>query len=199
MELHYLSPNPFEQFHHWFKEAELKSGMQFPNAMSLATVDASGRPSVRIVLLKGANEKGFVFFTNYESRKGIELEFNPQAALCFFWDQMGRQVRIEGLVEKISSKESGEYFHSRPRDSQIGAWASKQSQPIESRKKLEEEFQRQGKEFAGKEIPLPDFWGGYRLVPDRMEFWQLGEHRLHDRFVYLPIDGQKWKIERISP
>jgi pyridoxamine 5'-phosphate oxidase len=198
VELHYLSPNPFEQFHHWFKEAEVKSAMKFPNSMSLATVDATGRPSVRIVLLKGASENGFVFFSNYESRKGAELEFNPQASLCFFWDSLGRQVRIEGLVEKISTKESEEYFHSRPRESQIGAWASKQSRPIESRKKLEEEFQRLSKEFYGKEIPMPEFWGGYRMVPEKLEFWQLGEHRLHDRFVYFR-EGEKWKIERLSP
>jgi pyridoxamine 5'-phosphate oxidase len=198
MEPHYLAKNPFQEFHAWFKEAELNSGLNFPNAMSLATTGADGRPGLRTVLLKGVSEEGFVFYTNYTSRKGSELDFNPQAALCFYWDRIFRQVRVEGSVEKVSREDSEAYFHSRPRLSQIGAWASRQSQEIASRAELEERVKEVTERFRGKEVPLPEFWGGYLLKPDHFEFWQLGEGRLHDRFVYVPEDGG-WKIKRLSP
>jgi pyridoxamine 5'-phosphate oxidase len=198
MELHYLAKNPFQEFHDWFKEAELNGGMDFPNAMSLATVGADGRPGLRTVLLKGVSEAGFTFFTNYKSRKGAELDFNPQAALCFYWDKISRQVRVEGSVEKLSREESEAYFRTRPRLSQIGAWASPQSQEIASRAELEEKVKEISERFRGKDIPLPDFWGGYVLKPDYFEFWQMGEGRLHDRFVYAP-SAEGWLVKRLAP
>ncbi len=198
MELHYLAENPFEQFHLWWKEAEIKADMKFPNAMVLATVDSAGRPSARVVLLKGVSHNGFEFYSNYSSHKGADLAFNPQAALSFYWDKLGRQVRVEGEVEMLSEQESDSYFHSRPRESQIGAWASQQSKPLESRKALEEQFRFYEKKFAGQEIPRPAHWGGYRLKADRLEFWQLGPHRLHDRFLYTQSEGG-WSLQRLSP
>lgn len=198
MELHYLLPDPFEQFQLWWKEAEIRADLKFPNAMSLATVDASGRPSVRVVLLKGVHQGGFDFYTNYQSRKGADLSFNPQAALCFYWDKLQRQIRVEGEVELISESESDAYFQSRPRESQLGAWASEQSKPLESRSALEDRFRFYEEKFQGGKVPRPSHWGGYRLIADHLEFWQMGEHRLHDRFVYEKENGV-WKIQRLNP
>lgn len=199
MELHYLSKNPFQQFHDWYKEAEIKSGQKYPNAMCLATADGDGKPSVRMVLLKGVTEEGFAFYTNYESHKGHDLQQNPQAALCFYWDRCNHQVRVEGKVEKVSRKETQEYFESRPRGSQIGAWASQQSKAIASRKELEERFHQEETRFHGVEkIPAPDTWGGYLLKPELFEFWSEQPNRLHDRFVYSK-EGEQWAVRRLSP
>jgi pyridoxamine 5'-phosphate oxidase len=192
-----VSPDPFKQFHTWFEEAKASITGE-PNAMILSTSDQNGKPSSRVVLLKGFSEKGFVFFTNYGSRKGNDLESNPFTALLFFWGELERQVRIEGRVEKISQKESSEYFGTRPRLSQIGALASIQSKVIEKRSDLEDAFHKLDKEFEGKEIPLPGNWGGYIVVPEYFEFWQGRRSRLHDRISYRQ-DASLWKIERLSP
>ncbi|MFA4924045.1 MAG: pyridoxamine 5'-phosphate oxidase [Ignavibacteriaceae bacterium] len=192
-----VKQNPFEQFKIWFNES-LQAKIEEPNAMTLATASTEGLPDARIVLLKEFDQNGFVFFTNYESRKGLELEKNPSAALIFFWKELVRQVRIKGKVEKVSRKESETYFHSRPRESQLGAWASKQSKEIPDRKFLEDRFQSLQKEFDRKEIPLPDSWGGYRVVPFEIEFWQGRENRLHDRIIYR-LQGNEWEISRLSP
>lgn len=191
-------PDPMAQFAVWFQEA-LNSQLIEPNAMTLATAAANGRPSARTVLLKGFDKQGFVFYTNYESRKGQELAENPQAALLFTWLELERQIRIEGKVEKVSSEESLTYFQSRPKASQIGAWASPQSRVIESREVLEKrmaDLVRQNEQ--AEKLPLPPFWGGYRLVPEIIEFWQGRESRLHDRICYTQV-GERWEIERLAP
>lgn len=199
METKALNPDPMQEFQLWFDEAKKSSGLEMWNAMSLATADVSGAPSVRVVLLKGADEHGFVFFTNYESRKSRELEANPRAAACLFWEKTHKQVRVEGLVERISPEESQEYFDTRPRESRISAWASPQSREIGSRKELEHLVAATEARFSGQEqIPAPPDWGGYRLVPSRIEFWILGPHRLHDRFVYEAVP-QGWKRRRLAP
>lgn len=191
-----LSKDPYRQFATWYEEARpLVIGD--PTQMTLATADASGRPSARIVLLKEFDSEGFVFFTNYQSRKGTDLESNPQAALLWWWAKQGRQVRIEGTVEKISAAESDAYFASRARGSQLGAWASEQSMPLADRATLEARVAEYDKRFGDK-VPRPPHWGGYRLRPDHFEFWQDGENRLHDRFVFEPENGN-WKIERLNP
>jgi pyridoxamine 5'-phosphate oxidase len=164
--------------------------------MTLATVDAGGQPSARIVLIKGFDERGFTFFTNYESRKGLDLQAEPRASLLFFWQPLERQVRIEGVVEKVAGDESDAYYHSRPAGSRIGAWASRQSQPI-TREELEAR-EREFRERFGEQPPRPPHWGGYRLKPTAFEFWQGRPSRLHDRLRYV-ADGQAWKIERLSP
>jgi len=190
-------PNPIKQFEKWFYEA-LDANLREPNAMALATSTNIGKPSVRIVLLKSYDKNGFVFFTNYESRKGNELSENPVAALVFWWGELGRQIRIEGRVEKIPRKESVEYFQSRPVESQISAWTSSQSQVIESRESLERRYLEIKKGYEGKTIPCPSHWGGYRLIPQTFEFWQGWANRLHDRILYTRIkDG--WKIQRLAP
>jgi pyridoxamine 5'-phosphate oxidase len=192
-----VSPDPVMQFRTWFDEAKASITGE-PNAMVLSTSGSDGKPSSRVVLLKNISEKGFVFFTNYSSRKGRNLEKNPFAALLFFWGELERQVRIEGRVEKISYEESSEYFATRPRLSQIGALASKQSKVIERRSELEDAFHSLDKEFEGKEIPMPGNWGGYIVIPDYFEFWQGRRSRLHDRISYRHDEGL-WKIERLSP
>ncbi len=188
--------DPFRQFAVWF-EAALQAGLFEPNAMALATVDAAGRPSSRMVLLKGFDASGFTFFTNRESRKGRDLAANSRAALLFWWDRLHRQVRIEGEVEPIGDAESDAYFDSRPYGSRIGALASPQSRPIASRAVLEERFRAAEAEYP-EHPPRPACWGGYRVVPDRFEFWQGRTSRLHDRLVYLP-EGGAWRIERLAP
>lgn len=188
--------SPFEQFSLWFDEA-LAAHVPEPNAMTLATVDNAGQPSARIVLIKGFDPQGFMFFTNYASRKGHDLQTNPRAALLFFWQPLERQVRIEGVIEKVSAEESDAYFHSRPLGSRLGAWASEQSQPItrEALQAREQTF----RERYGDHPPRPDHWGGYRLVPTYFEFWQGRASRLHDRLRYRP-DGQgNWTMDRLSP
>lgn len=192
-----VSSNPFTQFSVWMNEV-VNSNLLDPNAMILVTASKEGFPSARTVLLKGFDERGFVFYTNYESAKAKDLDENPNAALLFLWVELERQVRISGKVEKISQADSEEYFSSRPRESQLGAWASKQSSVIESREVLETKYEEMKKRFESKEIPLPPFWGGYRVIPQRIEFWQGRESRLHDRICYT-LDAGKWKIERLSP
>ncbi|MNU90112.1 Pyridoxine/pyridoxamine 5'-phosphate oxidase [compost metagenome] len=187
--------SPFEQFTRWFDEA-LASKVPEPNAMTLATVDAAGQPSARIVLIKGFDAQGFTFFTNYESRKGLDLQAEPRACLLFFWQPLERQVRIEGVVEKVAAEESDAYYHSRPAGSRIGAWASRQSRPI-TREELEAREQEFRERF-GEQPPRPPHWGGYRLKPTAFEFWQGRPSRLHDRLRYV-ADGPAWKIERLSP
>jgi len=192
-----LDPDPFAQFNRWLAEA-VEAGIKDPNAMCLATVNAAGQPSARIVLLKGVNAGGFLFFTNYGSRKAGELEANPRAGLNFFWPELERQVAIEGVVHKASRDEAAVYFHSRPAGSQLGAWASRQSQIVPSRKWLEDKLEAVTAEFSGREVPLPSFWGGYWLVPASIEFWQGGPGRIHDRLRYLGTGGA-WRIDRLSP
>lgn len=192
-----LDPDPIEQFRAWF-EAACKSGLAHPEAMAMATATADGKPCVRTVLLKSFDERGFCFYTNYESRKGNELTANPRASLLFYWEPFERQVRIEGRIEKMSEEESQAYFRSRPRGSQIGAWASAQSAMIENREELQRQVVKYRTQFKGKDIPLPSFWGGYRCVPDTIEFWQGRANRLHDRLSYIKDNGA-WKIVRLAP
>ena len=190
--------SPVQQFHKWWNEA-LMSEILEVNAMTLATSTASGKPSARIVLLKGFDESGFVFFTNYHSNKGLELAENPFASLVFFWKELERQVRIEGPVEKTTANESDLYFHSRPEESRIGAWASPQSKVIASREVIEENVIELRKSFAGKEIDRPPHWGGYIVKPALIEFWQGRPGRLHDRIQYTALQDGSWKIERLAP
>ena len=193
-----LAADPIAQFRRWL-EAALAAELPEPTAMTLATADRDGRPSARIVLLKGCDERGFVFFSNYDSRKGVELAENPHAALAFHWPELDRQVRIEGTVERTSREESAAYFASRPRPSRLGAWASRQSAPLVDRAELESSFAEVGERFSD-DVPLPDFWGGYRLHPAAVEFWQGRVSRLHDRLRYVrSADGSGWRIERLSP
>jgi pyridoxamine 5'-phosphate oxidase len=188
-----LHADPLEQFRRWFAEAE-GAGIRAPNAMALAT----GGPSVRMVLLKEADERGFVFFTGYVSRKAAELDANPRAALLFFWDPLGRQVRVEGDVERVSDAESAAYFATRPRGAQLAALASQQSSVLSGREELDARVAELEREHDGREIPLPDHWGGFRVVPDSYEFWQHRDDRLHDRLRYRR-DGDAWVVERLSP
>jgi pyridoxamine 5'-phosphate oxidase len=189
--------NPFEQFEIWMTEA-IEADMDDPNAMVLATATADGKPSARIVLLRGFDRQGFVFFTNYDSQKSREIEENPQASLLFYWSNLERQIRLEGAISKTNRRLSQEYFASRPRASQIGAWASAQSRTIESRQELEEKISEAEKRFAGRKVDCPEFWGGYILKPRSFEFWQGRESRLHDRLRYSKTKSA-WKIERLSP
>ena len=192
-----LSQDPLEQFEHWFAEAK-RAGVEVPEAMTLATADAEGAPSARMVLLKGAGEDGFVFYTGYGSRKSEELEQNPSAALVFYWRPLGRQVRVEGSVERVSEAESAAYFATRPRGSQLAAWASHQSQPLESREELERRYAELEREYEDRDVPLPPHWGGYCLHPEAIEFWEHRENRLHDRIRYTRA-REGWKVERLSP
>ena len=191
-----LDPNPLRQFAKWFREAH--GVVRAPEAMAIATATPDGRSSLRMVLLKGFDENGFVFFTGYESRKGREMGENPQAALLFYWDPLGRQVRIEGDVSRAAREESDEYFHSRPRAAQLAALASQQSEVLATRDDLESRYAELERDLDGKEVPLPEAWGGFRLLPDAYEFWQHRENRMHDRFRYRR-DGDRWTIERLSP
>ena len=193
-----LNPNPFLQFELWFKQA-MEADLLEPNAFSLATVGNDMMPSIRTVLLKIFDEKGFVFFTNYKSHKAKQIEENPKAAALFAWLELERQVKIEGNIEKISTTESLKYFLSRPKGSQIGAWVSHQSQIISSRSLLEQKFDEIRRKFVKGEVPFPDFWGGYIIKPVKIEFWQGGQDRLHDRFVYELQNDNAWTISRLAP
>lgn len=189
--------DPIRQFERWFAEALAIDALE-ANAATLATATPDGRPSARIVLLKGCDPRGFTFFTNYESRKGRELAANPRASMLFFWKELERQVAVEGPVEKVSAEESEEYFRVRPEASQVGAWASKQSRVIPGREHLETLFREYETRFAGGPIPRPDHWGGFRILPESVEFWQGRPSRLHDRLRYRK-DAGAWTIERLSP
>lgn len=190
--------NPVDQFTKWWDEAT-KSEIDEVNAMTLATVDAGGNPSARIVLLKEYTEQGFVFFTNYGSHKGEEMSGQPRACLVFFWKELERQVRIQGTVNRISDAESDAYFHSRPVESRLGAWASPQSQVIPSRETIEENLLFYQNKFADGAIPRPPHWGGYRVTPEKIEFWQGRPSRLHDRILYTRDENGGWRIERLAP
>jgi pyridoxamine 5'-phosphate oxidase len=193
-----LLPEPIDQFALWFAQARDVTGNE-PNAMTVATVGSDGQPAARMVLLKGFDQRGFLFFTNYDSEKGQEIAGNPKAALLFYWPELERQVRISGVMVQTSPEESDEYFHSRPRGSQVGAAASKQSSVIARREALEAAFAALEAEYEGRDIPRPEHWGGYRLVPDWFEFWQGRPSRLHDRLRYYRQPGGSWNIVRLSP
>jgi pyridoxamine 5'-phosphate oxidase len=192
-----LKSDPFQQFEDWFRDAE-RAGVIVPEAMTLATADANGAPSARMVLLKGADKQGFVFYTGYGSRKANELGGNRRAALVFYWQPLGRQVRVEGSVERVSQADSAAYFATRPRGSQLAAWASQQSSPLTSREDLERRYAELEGEYEGREVPLPPHWGGYRVLPEAIEFWEHRENRLHDRIRYTRARGG-WHVERLSP
>jgi pyridoxamine 5'-phosphate oxidase len=193
-----LDPDPLAQFHAWLAEAAA-TGMRVPEAMALATATADGAPSVRMVLMKDASPRGFSFYTNRGSRKGRELEANPQAALLFHWDGLGRQVRVEGVVAPLSQEESEPYWRTRPRGSRLAAWASRQSSPLPDRQALEDAVARTDERFPGDDVPLPAHWGGYVLEPRRYEFWQHRDDRLHDRVAYEPDGAGGWRRTRLAP
>lgn len=195
-----IPPDPIERFRTVYARAEKidRSVIPEPNAMSLGTIAEGGQPSVRIVLLKAFDERGFVFYTNHEGRKGRELLAHPKAALCFYWPPLDIQVRIEGTVTKVAGKEADAYFATRERRSQIGAWASRQSEPLESPTALNERVAKYEKEFEGREVPRPKFWSGFRVSPDRIEFWKGRANRLHERHLYVR-DGDSWRIETLYP
>lgn len=193
-----IDSNPFAQFKEWFDEA-LSADILEPNAMTVATTTPEGKPSARMVLLKDFDARGFVFYTNYNSQKAQELAENPQAALVFWWAELQRQVRICGRVEKISDSESDKYFYSRPFSSRLGAWASNQSEVVENREVLEQQLQDLKEKYQNREIPRPSHWGGIRVIPTEIEFWQGRSSRLHDRLVYTRNYDDGWKIERLSP
>jgi pyridoxamine 5'-phosphate oxidase len=193
-----VDPDPVRQFASWFQQAQA-AGVRMPEAAALATASAEGSPSVRMVLVKGFDERGFTFFSNYASRKGGELAANPRAALAFYWDPLGRQVRIEGAVERTSADETADYVRSRPRGSQLGALASPQSEVIDSRETLEQRVAELEQRYGQGELPLPTSWGGYRLTADTVELWQQRHDRLHDRLRYRRGDDGGWVIERLAP
>lgn len=193
-----LDPNPIRQFARWFEDAKQHQPAQ-PEAMTVATCGADGAVSARVSLLKGFSEHGFVFFTNYNSRKGSQIAENPRVSLCFYWPVLDRQVRVEGVAVKTTAEESDAYFASRPRGSQIGAWASSQSQVIPGRGDLDQRFAEIGACYKERQIPRPPHWGGYRVIPVEIEFWQGRTDRLHDRFVYRLREPKDWVIERLSP
>ncbi|MCA9524485.1 MAG: pyridoxamine 5'-phosphate oxidase [Myxococcales bacterium] len=194
-----LAADPVVQFEHWYGDAERCGTMPLYMACCLATVDADGRPAARMVLLKGFDQEGFVFYTHLRSPKGAQLSANPAASLVFYWVEQRRQVRVEGHASEVASDEADAYFRSRDRESQIGAWASRQSEPIATRDVLEERVARYAAEFDGRSVPRPDHWSGYRLRPDRVEFWQEQPARLHDRFLYRRQADGSWAIERLCP
>jgi pyridoxamine 5'-phosphate oxidase len=195
-----IPPDPIERFRSVYALAEKidRSILPDPSAMALGTVDESGQPSVRVVLLKAFDDRGFVFYTNYEGRKGRQLLSNPKAALCFYWPTIDIQVRIEGTVTKVADKEADAYFATRHRLSQIGAWASRQSEPLETPTALDERVKKYEREFAGKDVPRPKYWSGFRVSPERIEFWKGKPNRLHERHLYSRV-GAGWKIETIYP
>jgi pyridoxamine 5'-phosphate oxidase len=193
-----LDKSPFKQFEIWFNDA-MNENLPEPNAFTLATVGTDMMPSVRTVLLKYFSEKGFVFFTNYDSKKAKQMENNPKVAALFTWLTLERQIKMEATVEKISKADSLKYFLSRPKGSQLGAWVSRQSEVISSRALLEQKFEEMKNKFLNKEIPFPSFWGGYIIKPIRIEFWQGGEDRLHDRFLYERQEDNSWEIKRLAP
>ena len=193
-----INPNPIEQFKRWFEEAQI-ANVPMPEAMTLSTVSADDKPSARMVLLKEVNEQRFIFFTNYLSRKGMELELNRQAALVFYWQGLERQVRIEGTVERTSEEASDAYYQTRPRDSQLSAIISPQSKMVTGREELERLFEEAKLKFEGKAIPRPKHWGGYCVTPNRIEFWQGREGRLHDRVEYCLLEDGSWLIQRLAP
>jgi pyridoxamine 5'-phosphate oxidase len=192
-----VADEPIALFNEWFKNAK-QAGIFLPEAITLATATKEGVPSARMMLLKAADSSGFVFYTNFGSRKVAELRENPRAALVVHWPTLQRQVRVEGVVQQLSSEESQAYFATRPRGSQIGAWASQQSTPVTSRAELEQRFREYEQKFSGGEVPLPDFWGGFRLEPSCIEFWQGRLNRLHDRLRYTP-EGNSWHVTRLCP
>ncbi len=193
-----LPSDPIKLFHDWLSQAK-KSEVNDPDAMAIATCTKDGRPSVRMVLLKEADEKGFKFHTNSESQKGNELAENPYAALCFHWKTLRKQIRVEGIIEKATQKEADDYFESRPRARQIGAWASQQSRPLDSRESLEQRIKELENQYPeGSKVPRPDYWQGYRVIPNKIEFWWDNPDRLHDRFTYIKT-GNNWNIQRLYP
>lgn len=193
-----LDPNPIAQFTKWLDQA-VAANLSDPNAMTLSTVGASGQPSSRIVLLKAVDTRGFTFFTNYDSRKGRELAANPKVSIVFFWSEFERQVCITGSVSKVSREESAKYYASRPKGSRLAAWVSSQSEIIANRAELERRLEEFATKHPGEDVPLPPYWGGYTVAPDRIEFWQGRPNRLHDRFQYLRQSNQQWAIQRLSP
>jgi pyridoxamine 5'-phosphate oxidase len=192
-----MAQDPIEKFSQWLEEAK-NTGMKEPTAMTVATATPAGKPSARILLLKGVDKRGFVFYSNRESRKGGELAANQQVALCFYWMPLGKQVRVEGSVAPVSAEEADAYFASRHRDSRIGAWASKQSRPLASREELVHRIEEYTKKFEGKDVPRPEYWIGWRLVPERIEFWAERPYRLHDREVYAR-KGNNWQVSKLYP
>ena len=192
-----MTENPLKRFQEWFREAE-QAGVEVPEVMTLATADAEGTPSARMLLLKSADDDGFVFYSGYASRKGGELDENPRGALVFYWRPLGKQVRVEGRVERVSEAETAAYFAMRPRGSQLAAWASQQSRPLASREELERRYVELEREYEGREVPLPQHWGGYRLRPEAIEFWEHRENRLHDRIRYTRA-REGWRRELLSP
>ncbi len=198
LQIHQMDPDPLTQFNRWYQEAE-QAGIALANAMCLATATPQGQPSARMVLLKEVDARGFVFYTNCQSRKGRELEANPFASLVFYWLPLSRQVRIEGVVEHVTAEESDAYFASRPRSFQLGAHASRQSQVIQDRQVLDVAFEKASRTFSGEDVSRPAHWGGYRVVPEAIEFWQEGANRLHDRLRYRRNDAQVWVIDRLAP
>ncbi len=193
-----IDPDPLKQFQIWFKQA-VDANLRDPNGMTLATVTPDGKPAARIVLLKNVDARGFVFYTNYDSRKGQELDQTPWAALVFWWSDLDRQVRIEGSVTKITEAEADTYFQNRPRGSQLGAWVSEQSQVIRDRLVLEQQLEQLQKQYQGQSVPRPSHWGGYRLCPTQIEFWQGRPDRLHDRLCYRLTPQSDWQLERLAP
>lgn len=193
------SESPIDLFSNWFKEAH-KCGLKEPDAVALATADNLGRPSVRMVLLKNYDKSGFCFYTNLNSRKAQEMAENPNASMCFHWMPLERQVRIDGAIVLVKDEEADAYFSSRDKGCQIGAWASRQSEPLTSREELEKEYQKYSNQYSSGNVPRPRFWSGYRLIPTRVEFWQAGKKRLHERILYTTTDnGNKWAFEALYP